>query len=194
MPGHVLGAAATAYEPRTRAASAPGRQAPARRRGRGASPGAGRGHRPPNPAAQGPSWTPRTASSPAQLLTGPRGRTAANVAASGPSDRAAGLQRAPRPGNRNRKKLRRPPLATWLSMSMSIARSPCMAPGAPRPGPGAPPAGDCVLRAFGQFRAAEKLPQGKRQVLVAQGPGPGDQVGHGPVACAWGSTSVQCAV
>ena len=90
MPGHVLGAAATAYEPRTRAASAPGRQPPVRRRGRGASPGAGRGHRPPNPAAQGPSWTPRTTSSPAQLLTGPRGRTAANIAASGPSDRAAG--------------------------------------------------------------------------------------------------------
>jgi hypothetical protein len=90
MPGHVLGAAATAYEPRTRAASAPGRQPPVRRRGRGASPGAGRGHRPPNPAAQGPSWPPRTTSSPAQLLTGPRGRTAANIAASGPSDRAAG--------------------------------------------------------------------------------------------------------
>ncbi len=90
MPGHVLRAAATAYEPRTRAASAPGRQPPVRRRGRGASPGAGRGHRPPNPAAQGPSWTPRTTPSPTQLLTGPRGRTAANIAASGPSDRAAG--------------------------------------------------------------------------------------------------------
>jgi hypothetical protein len=44
MPGHVLGAAAQACEPRTRAASAPGRQPPVRRRGRGASPGAGRGH------------------------------------------------------------------------------------------------------------------------------------------------------
>jgi hypothetical protein len=55
MPGHVLGAAAQAHEPGTRAASAPvdypGRQPPVRRRGRGASPGAGRGHRPPNPAA-----------------------------------------------------------------------------------------------------------------------------------------------
>jgi hypothetical protein len=37
------------------------------------SPGAGRGHRPPNPAAQGPSWTPRTIPSPAQLIPGPRG-------------------------------------------------------------------------------------------------------------------------
>jgi hypothetical protein len=62
VPGHVLGAAAKACEPRTRAASAPDRQPPVRRRGRGASPGAGRGHRPPNPAAQAqePSWTPRT--------------------------------------------------------------------------------------------------------------------------------------
>jgi hypothetical protein len=64
--------AATAYEPRTRAASAPGRQLPVRRRGRGASPGAGRGHRPPNPAAQGPSWTPRSTPSPSQLPPGPR--------------------------------------------------------------------------------------------------------------------------
>jgi hypothetical protein len=64
-------------EHRTRAASAPGPRPPAasrrrpavlrtteegqgqRREQRGASPGAGRGHhRPPNPAAQGPSWTP----------------------------------------------------------------------------------------------------------------------------------------
>jgi hypothetical protein len=90
LPIPVLGAAERAYEPRTRAASAPGRQPPARRRGRGASPGAGRGHWPPNPAARGPSWTPRTTPSPTQLLTGPRGRTAANIAASGPSDRAAG--------------------------------------------------------------------------------------------------------
>jgi hypothetical protein len=37
-----------------------------------------RGHRPPNPAAQGPSWTPWTTSSSAQLLTGSRGRTVAN--------------------------------------------------------------------------------------------------------------------
>jgi hypothetical protein len=58
---------------------------------RGQPRGAGRGHRPPNPAAQGPSWTPRTTPSPTQLLTGPRGRTAASIAASGPSDRAAGL-------------------------------------------------------------------------------------------------------
>ena len=92
IPGHVLGAAATACGPRTRAASAPGRQeAPVRGRGRGASPGAGRGHRPPNPAAQGPSWTPRTTPSPTQLLTGPRGRTGANNAPPGSSDRAAGL-------------------------------------------------------------------------------------------------------
>jgi hypothetical protein len=48
------------YEPRTRAASAPGRQPPARGMGRGASPSAGRGHRPPNPAVQGPSWAPHT--------------------------------------------------------------------------------------------------------------------------------------
>jgi hypothetical protein len=55
MPGHVLGAAATAYEPRTRTTSAPGRQPPVRRRGRGAS-------RPPNPAAQGGAglaWRPQ---------------------------------------------------------------------------------------------------------------------------------------
>jgi hypothetical protein len=91
MPGHVLGAVAQAYEPGTRAASAPGRQPPVRRRGRGASPGAGRGYRPPNPAAQRPSWTPRTTPSPTQLLTGPRGRAVANIAApGGPSDRAAG--------------------------------------------------------------------------------------------------------
>jgi hypothetical protein len=82
--------APAACEPGTRAASATGWQPPARRRGRGASPGAGRGHRPPNPAAQGPSWTPRTTPIPTVLLTGPRGRTAANIAASGPSDRAAG--------------------------------------------------------------------------------------------------------
>jgi hypothetical protein len=90
----MIGAAAQAYEPGTRAASAPGRQPPARRRGRGASPGAGRGHRPPNPAAQGPNWTPRTTPSPTQLLTGPRGRTVANIAASVPSDRAAGRLKA----------------------------------------------------------------------------------------------------
>jgi hypothetical protein len=47
-------------------------------------------------SVQGPSWTPRTTSSPTQLLTGPRGRTAANIAASGPSDRAAGHQHLPR--------------------------------------------------------------------------------------------------
>jgi hypothetical protein len=64
LPNPALGAAGRAYEPRTRAASSPGRQPPwARRavrgRGGGASPGAGRGHRPPNPAARGPSWIPR---------------------------------------------------------------------------------------------------------------------------------------
>jgi hypothetical protein len=85
-----LRAAAEAHGPGTRAASAPGRQPPVRRRGRGASPGAGRGLRPPNLAAQGPSWIPRTTPSPTQLLTGPRWRTVANIAASGPSDRAAG--------------------------------------------------------------------------------------------------------
>jgi hypothetical protein len=90
LPNPVLGAAAQACEPRTRAASPPGRQPPVRRRGRGASPGAGRGHRPPNPAVQGPSWTPGTTPSPTQLPTGPRGRTVANTAPPGPSDRAAG--------------------------------------------------------------------------------------------------------
>jgi hypothetical protein len=35
--------------------------------------------------------TPRTRPSPTQLLAGPRGLTAANITASGPSDRAAGL-------------------------------------------------------------------------------------------------------
>jgi hypothetical protein len=54
-----LGAAERACEPGARAASAPGWQPPVRRRGRGASPGAGGGHRPPNPAARGPSWAPR---------------------------------------------------------------------------------------------------------------------------------------
>jgi hypothetical protein len=59
MPGHVLGAAAQACEPRTRAASAPGRQLPVRRRrGRGASPGAGRGHQPPNTEPSGPQAGP----------------------------------------------------------------------------------------------------------------------------------------
>jgi hypothetical protein len=72
MPEHVLGAVAKACdEPRTRAASAPGRQPPVRGRGRGGSPGADRGHRPPNPAAQGPSWTPRTTSSPSQIPAPP---------------------------------------------------------------------------------------------------------------------------
>jgi hypothetical protein len=35
---------------------------------------------------------PRGQVGPTQLLIGPRGRTAANIAASGPSDRAAGPQ------------------------------------------------------------------------------------------------------
>jgi hypothetical protein len=96
MSGHALGAAEQAYGPRTRAASALGRQPrPVRRRGRGASPGAGRGHRPPNPAAQGPSRTPRATPSPVQLPYGPRGRTVANISPLGPHDRAAG------PGLRN---------------------------------------------------------------------------------------------
>jgi hypothetical protein len=57
--------------------------------------GAGRGHRPPNPAAQGPSWAPRTTPSPTQLLTGPMGRTGANNSPPGPSDRAAGQYSVP---------------------------------------------------------------------------------------------------
>jgi hypothetical protein len=52
--------------------------------------GAGRGRRLPNPAAQGPSWTPRSTPSPSQLPPGPRGRTEANTAATGSSDCAAG--------------------------------------------------------------------------------------------------------
>jgi hypothetical protein len=48
------------------------------------------GHRTQRPRAQGPSWTPRTTPSPTQLLTGPRGRTGANNALPGSSDRAAG--------------------------------------------------------------------------------------------------------
>jgi hypothetical protein len=50
-------AAAQACEPRTRAASAAGRQPPVRRRGKGASPPVPvgvTGHRPPNPAASLP--------------------------------------------------------------------------------------------------------------------------------------------
>jgi hypothetical protein len=69
---HVLGAADQDHGPGERAASAPGRQPPVRGRGRGASPGAGRGHRPPNPSAQGPSWAPRATPSPYQLPPGPR--------------------------------------------------------------------------------------------------------------------------
>jgi hypothetical protein len=46
--------------------------------------GAGRGHRPPNPAAQGPSWTPRTTPNPTQLITGPRRRTGGNNSPPGP--------------------------------------------------------------------------------------------------------------
>jgi hypothetical protein len=48
------------------------------------------GHRTQRPR-EGPSWTPRTTPSPTQLLTGPRGRTVANISPPGPSDRAAGL-------------------------------------------------------------------------------------------------------
>jgi hypothetical protein len=54
-------------------AHTPGRQPPARGRGRRASPGAGRGHRPPYPAARGPSWTPRSTPSPSQPTPVPRG-------------------------------------------------------------------------------------------------------------------------
>jgi hypothetical protein len=86
---------ATAYEPRTRAASATGRQPPVRRteegqrsqpRFRSGSPAT----EPSGPGAKLPP--PRTTPSPTQLLTGPRGRTAAKIVASGlgPSDRAAG--------------------------------------------------------------------------------------------------------
>jgi hypothetical protein len=53
--------------PQPRPQPQPRRQAPLRRRGRGASPGAGgRGHRPPNPAAQGPSCPPPDHTQPAQ--------------------------------------------------------------------------------------------------------------------------------
>jgi hypothetical protein len=48
------------------------------------------GHRTQRPRGQGPSWAPRTTPSPTQLLTGPRGRTGANNAPPGASDRAAG--------------------------------------------------------------------------------------------------------
>jgi hypothetical protein len=51
------------------------------------------------PSGPGPKLDPpdHTKPSPAQLLTGPRGRTVANIAASGPSDRAAGRpQQRPR--------------------------------------------------------------------------------------------------
>jgi hypothetical protein len=49
------------------------------------------GHRTQRPRGQvGPRPPARTTLSPTQLLTEPRGRTAANTAASGPSDRAAG--------------------------------------------------------------------------------------------------------
>jgi hypothetical protein len=88
---------------REREHARPRSQPPAasRRYGGGAeeasSAGAGRGHRPPNPAAQGPNWTPRPrppgphpARPSSSLDPGARGRTAANIAASGPSDRAAG--------------------------------------------------------------------------------------------------------
>jgi hypothetical protein len=79
-PSRVLLPCLGPWASRTRAASAPGRQPPVRRRGRGASPGVGRGHRPPNPAAQGPSWAPRTTPSPTQLFTGPRGLAVTNGA------------------------------------------------------------------------------------------------------------------
>jgi hypothetical protein len=60
-------------------------------RGRGASPGAGRGHRPPNSAAQGPSRTPRTTPSPDQLPPGPRWCPRwGKLSAPGLLDRAAG--------------------------------------------------------------------------------------------------------
>jgi hypothetical protein len=48
------------------------------------------GHRTPNPATQGPSWTPQTTSTPSQLPPRPRGRTVANISPLGLPDRAAG--------------------------------------------------------------------------------------------------------
>ena len=98
MPGLVLRAAAKAYEPGTRATSAPGQQPPVRRRGIRASPGAGRGHRPPNPAAHSPARQgrrqvgPPDHTQPVAAPPRPRGRTVDNTAAPGSSDRAAGLQ------------------------------------------------------------------------------------------------------
>jgi hypothetical protein len=84
------------------AASALDRHPPVRRRRgrcRGASPGAGRGHRPPNTKPSGPGPGARGQVGPpgahsahprSQLPPGPRGRAVANISASGPSDRAAG--------------------------------------------------------------------------------------------------------
>jgi hypothetical protein len=79
MPGHVLGAAARAYEPGTRAASAP---AGSRRYGGGAEdpapvPVGVTSHRTQRPA-QGPSWTPWTTPSPAQLPPRPPWTQVAN--------------------------------------------------------------------------------------------------------------------
>jgi hypothetical protein len=68
MPGLVLGAAAKAYEPRTRAASAAGKE---RRSGQGAR----WGRPPPNRAAQRQSYHPWTTSTPSQLPCGSKGRT-----------------------------------------------------------------------------------------------------------------------
>jgi hypothetical protein len=107
LPNPVLRAAGTAYEPRTRAVSAGPRPAAAgTEEGQiGASPGAGRGHRPPNPAPSGPGAKldpgPPGPAHPAPnpvphcpLDPGGERRTAerwpiSNIAAPGPSDRAA---------------------------------------------------------------------------------------------------------
>jgi hypothetical protein len=81
LPNPVLGAAATAYEPRTRAASAPGRGS--RRYGGGAEESAPvpvgvTRHRTQRPRGQVGPPGPHTPS-PSQLPPGPRGRTVANI-------------------------------------------------------------------------------------------------------------------
>jgi hypothetical protein len=89
----VLGAAAHAHGPGTRAASAAGRRPPVRCGGEADEPApvpvGVTGHRTQRPTGQ-VAWPPRTTPSPTQLPPGPRERTVANIAAPGPSDRAAG--------------------------------------------------------------------------------------------------------
>jgi hypothetical protein len=65
------------------------------------------GHRTQRPRGQVGPPGPRTTPSPTQLLTEPRGRTAANTAASGPSDRAAGQNSA---ATKKQKRRERQPL------------------------------------------------------------------------------------